>query len=97
MATPSSGNPLPWLIDHVSSFGWGAVIYACYRVVRATFYAGSMFTIVKERVLEGEKTLVTMATNHLPHLQIELEKQNTHAETTHKLLAELRDGIKDLK
>jgi len=61
-----------------------------------TFYAGSMFTIVKERVLEGEKTLVTMATNHLPHLQVELEKQNASTLITHALLTEVRDGIRGI-
>lgn len=97
MATPTPGNPLPWLFDHLASFGWSAVLYTCYRIVRGTFFAGSLFTIVKERVLQGEDTLRTMATNHLPHLQLELEKQNAHAETTNRLLTELRDAIKDSK
>jgi hypothetical protein len=83
------------MLDHLSYVGWSTFIYACYRVVRFTFNAGSLFTTIKERALDGEQTLHNMATNHLPHLQLELEKQNAQAALTNQLLTELRSDLKE--
>lgn len=66
-----------WLAFHLQVIGWPAVLYGVYRIIVVCFRVGRAATLIEQRVLEGEKTLYLMATNHLPHLQMELEKSNT--------------------
>lgn len=73
--------PYDWVVSHLGAIlAWAlflsAVIFAFYRFVVACYRATRAFVTIEQRVLDGEKTLYTMATNHLPHLQVELENVN---------------------
>ena len=68
---------LHWLDSNWQAVcGWCTVIYLTYRVGK--FFTDIVLKVksVVERFEAAESTLVSVATNHLPHLQIELEKTN---------------------
>jgi hypothetical protein len=71
--------------------GLCTAIYFIYRIGK--FFADIVLKInsVVERFEAAETTLVTVATNHLPHIQAELEKTNQTMmsvdETMKKILA----------
>lgn len=56
--------------------GLCTAIYFIFRIVQ--FFADIVIKVnsVVERFEAAESTLVTVATNHLPHIQAELEKTN---------------------
>ena len=89
-------TPLNWLISafNLANVGWAAFIYACIRVTKLTFNAGSAITAARERVLKGEETLMLVATNHLPHIQVELEKLNAIGTRTNELLVSVQEELK---
>lgn len=69
--------PYQWVGDHLTQiFGWGLITAAFYKASRFFALAGVTFAEVERRVLLGETTLHLVATNHLPHLQLEMEKMN---------------------
>lgn len=68
---------LHWLDSNWQAVcGWCTGIYLTYRVGK--FFTDIVLKVksVVERFEAAESTLVSVATNHLPHLQIELEKTN---------------------
>lgn len=56
--------------------GLCTALYFIFRIVQ--FFADIVIKVnsVVERFEAAESTLVTVATNHLPHIQAELEKTN---------------------
>ena len=68
---------LPWLNANWQFIcGLFTVLYVIY--ILAKFFAEIVIKIssVVKRFETAESTLVTVATNHLPHLQWEIEKTN---------------------
>lgn len=68
---------LHWLeLNWQAVCGWCTGIYLTYRVGK--FFTDIVLKVksVVERFETAESTLVSVATNHLPHLQWELEKTN---------------------
>lgn len=83
-----------WVVSHLALIGWPAVLYAAYRIIVMCFKVGRSATLIVQRVLTGEETLHLLASNHLPHLQIEMEKTNTHLEQTNATLKNIRDDLR---
>lgn len=83
-------------MSHLSVFGWPAVLYAAYRIIVACIKIGRAATLVEQRVLEGEKTLYLLATNHLPHIQVAIEESNKKIEEGNKTLQGIREDLKIL-
>lgn len=80
--------PYQWVGDHLAQIlGWGLVVLGFYKTSRFFAQAGVTFAEVGRRVLVGESTLHLVATNHLPHLQLEMEKVNA-------TLVGLRDDLR---
>lgn len=75
----SFSTPYEWVASHfnLQSVGWTAGIYFLYRAIKFVVIAVSAAIRGRDRVLTAEGTLTLIATNHLPHLQVELEKINT--------------------
>ena len=68
---------LHWLDSNWQAVcGWCTGIYLTYRVGK--FFTDIVLKVksVVERFEAAESTLVSVATNHLPHMQWELEKTN---------------------
>ncbi len=62
----------------------GTIITAIVRFINS----------VLTRFTDAEKTLALLATNHLPHLQAELEKFNSKQERTNEVLSEIREDLR---
>lgn len=85
-------TPVDWVASNSRQLAaWGGAIYGLYRVVRATFSLSGAASAVKDRAVKSEATIHLLATNHLPHLQAELEKQNHATVRTNELLEGLRE------
>lgn len=84
---PQPWNPLQWASDHWTQLSIGAALAAgLYKIHRAV-------TKVKKYLqgLEvGQADLELIKNNHLPHLQVELEKINSN-------LAGLRDDTRGFR
>jgi hypothetical protein len=69
MLAPNVLPPLQWALEHVSAIGWPVIVYCAWKV------AGYF----KSTAIQAEKTIGqidTMATNHFPHMQASLERQD---------------------
>lgn len=64
--------------------GWAGGLYLTYHVCRLIVTLILAINSVILRFTQAEKTLTLVATNHLPHLQKEMEKTNV-----------LLEGIRD--
>jgi len=62
-------NFLVWVSDHIQLFGWPSLIVLTWKI------SGRFFDF-KKRLENTETTVQLLATNHIPHLQAELEKLN---------------------
>jgi len=67
--------------------GWAAGLYLLYRVGLVLTCIIVFFNNVATRFQKAESTLTTVATNHLPHLQTELESIG-------ETLTNLRDDLR---
>jgi len=85
MQTP--WNPLYWASEHWAELASiSALCYFLYRV----YVVVRKFLLYPEAIISTEKNLNTMMTNHLPHLQVELEQVNAN-------LAGVRDDFKEMR
>lgn len=73
---------------------WIGGLYSLYKLGSIVTAIIGLFTSISNRFKEAEDTLTRMATNHLPHIQAELEKFNTQKERTNEILAEVRDDLR---
>jgi len=75
---------LVWLDAHWEHLlGWITGIFTISKVLRIFARVTISVNDVFERFLAAEQTLTLVATNHLPHLQAEMERMN--------------DGVADLQ
>ena len=94
-------NPMEWASEHWQELiGWSALATFLYRIL----------TVAKRVISYGDgieetrSDLRTIMTNHIPHLQIELESVNSKLDNLHAgmhediegLRADLRDGLNRL-
>lgn len=82
-----STAPYVWVVSHLQVIGWPAFFYGIYWVIKTCYKVGRAAATVEQRVLAGEQTLHLMASNHVPHLQLELEKAN-------ETLGDIREELK---
>lgn len=71
--------PLAWIATHWQEIcGWAFLVVALYKFIMFLIKITNGVNSVVDRATEAEQTLQKMATNHLPHMQVELEKTNEH-------------------
>lgn len=87
-------TPYLWVVSHLQVIGWPAVIYAAYRIIKACFRLGRAATLVEQRVLDGERTLHLLATNHLPHLEMAIKETTATVAGVHTTMQGIRDDLK---
>jgi len=83
-----------WIADNWQAVcAWATGIYLVFHIGR--FFTAVVLAInsTVRRVLEAESTLTSMATNHLPHIQLELERNNNTLIHTNKILEDMRDDL----
>ena len=81
-------NPTPfeWASNHLHILGWPAVVFFAWQV-------GGYF---KELTAKAKKTvdqIDAMATNHFPHMEASLAKQDTYLESIDKNIGRLADKL----
>jgi len=77
-------SSLYWIDSHWQALlGWITGIFTLSKVLKAFAKLTISVNDVFERFLAAEQTLTLVATNHLPHLQAEMERMN--------------DGVADLQ
>lgn len=62
-------NFLTWILSHLSVIGWPAIGIFIWKT-------SSKVKAYSDRFSKAEETIELLATNHLPHIQTELEKLN---------------------
>jgi hypothetical protein len=71
--------PLVWLAAHWQQIcGWAFLVVLLYKVIVFLVKITKAVTDIVDRANAAEHTLTKLATNHLPHMQTELEKSNEH-------------------
>lgn len=71
--------PLLWFALHWQAIcGWAFLIVALYKFIRFMVKAITVLTSLADRATDAEQTIHLLSTNHLPHIQVELEKSNEH-------------------
>lgn len=88
-------NPMEWATEHWQELvGWSALATFFYRV----WFVAQKVVGYGDGIRESRSDLKTIMTNHLPHLQIELESVNSKLDDLHSGLHSDLDGLReDLK
>ena len=83
-----------WIADNWQAVcAWATGIYFTYHLCRGIVGLVLALNSLVSRVAVAEKTLTSMAINHLPHLQLELERNNNTLDITNKILEDMRDDL----
>lgn len=80
-------NPLSWASDHWTQIGIGSALGA---VLCRIHHAITKVKKYVQGLLGAQESIETIKTNHLPHVQIELEKINNN-------LSGLRDDTRGFR
>lgn len=91
----SSPNPLEWLSNHWTSLiGWSSLILFLYRI----HIGFQKLEAWGKSIVSAKSDLELIKTNHLPHLQVEVEKVNDNLsglrEDIRSGLSEMRDDLR---
>lgn len=73
---------------------WAGGLYLAYHIGRLFASLVLVINALVKRFQMAEGTLVAMATNHLPHLQVELEKTNLSMLQSNALLLDIRKDLR---
>lgn len=77
-----------WLLAHFNYIAWPAVVVASWRVSSVLKGYKDRFGANEATINATKETIEKIATNHLPHMQAELEKINTALDTGFDRLAD---------
>jgi hypothetical protein len=77
---------LTWIAEHLSLIGWPAIGIFIWKT-------SSKVKTYTDRFAKSESTIELLATNHLPHIQAELEKMNNGIDIGFTKMA---DGMSNL-
>lgn len=87
-------NLFAWLSDHIQLIGWPTLIAIAWKTSAKVTKAVARFRNAEEELSNTQDTVNTVATNHLPHLQLELEKLN---QAVPEGFGRLADGISGMR
>lgn len=73
---------------------WTGGLYALYKIGSMVTAIATFLYSVVTRFKNAETTLNLLASNHLPHLQIELEKLSAGQERTNEILELIKDDLR---
>ena len=84
LALLAVASPWEWVASHLQVIGWPAVTFIAWKVGRA-------FNDVTNQFTKATGQIDTMATNHFPHMEASLAKQDVYLESIDKNIARLAD------
>lgn len=82
--TALSPTPWTWAFDHLHLIGWPTLCILAWRISKAFTQASSQFTKTVGQI-------DTMATNHFPHMQSSLERQDIFLANIDRNIGRLAD------
>ena len=86
--------PFAWLSDHIQLIGWPTIIIFVWKAsYKITKYV-TRLEDSEEALKNTSSTLNLVTTNHLPHMQVELEKLNEAVPSGFNRLSDAIAGLR---
>jgi hypothetical protein len=82
----SNPTPFQWALDHMNLVGWPAFVYFAWQ-------AGNYFRGLKAQVTKTVGQIDEMATNHFPHMETSLGKQDVYLDSIDKNIQRMADKL----
>jgi hypothetical protein len=82
MMPSSETTPWVWALEHVSAVGWPIVVYCAWQVSK-------YFDRLTKQASKTVEQIDTLATNHFPHMQESLIRQDA-------LLGSMNENLKTI-
>jgi hypothetical protein len=82
LLTPSNLPPYEWVMQHIQVVGWPALCVIAWK-------AGNVFRKFVDKLETTTGQINTMATNHFPHMEASLGKQDG-------LLTDMSESLKEI-
>lgn len=79
-------TPFEWASNHLHLIGWPVVVYVAWQ-------AGNLFRDMKAKVTKTVGQIDEMATNHFPHMEASLAKQDMYLESIDKNIGRMADKL----
>jgi hypothetical protein len=76
LASPGVLPPLQWALEHLAAIGWPVVCYCAWKIAGHIQRVQSRVEKTFDQVDGVAKQVNNLATNHFPHMQASLEKQD---------------------
>ena len=73
---------------------WAGGLYAMYKIGSMVTAVATFLYSVVSRFKNAETTLNLLATNHLPHIQAELERVSGAQSRTNDILSEIKEDLR---
>lgn len=80
----SNSSPFEWFSNHLHLIGWPTLVYVAWKV-------GTTFTELKNATIKTVGQIDHMATNHFPHMEASLTKQDALLESMNSNLQRIAD------
>ena len=77
-------TPFEWISTHMQMVGWPAMVFFAWRV-------GGYFKDIQTKVVKTVTQIDTMSTNHFPHMQESLQRQDQFLENIDRNIGRLAD------
>jgi hypothetical protein len=81
-----SPSPWEWASEHLHLLGWPTLCYFAWKV-------SSFFTVAKTQVTKTVTQIDLMTTNHFPHMETSLAKQDLLLESMDRNLQRMADKM----
>lgn len=85
----SNPSPIEWLSTHVQLVGWPVLCLFAWK-------ASALVTEIKHTITKTFGQIDTMATNHFPHMEASLTRQDTILANQTTVLKSMDDSMKTL-
>lgn len=82
-------TPFEWLTSHIQLVGWPLIVFIAWK-------ASKVFTDIKHAITRTFGQIDTMATNHFPHMEASLLKQDNILASQTTLLTSVDSSLKHL-
>lgn len=86
LAQLATQTPWDWASSHIHLIGWPTLCVIAWRV-------GKAFNDVSTHFTKAVGQIDTMATNHFPHMEASLAKQDVYLESIDKNIGRLADRL----
>ena len=79
-------TPFEWISNHMHIVGWPTLVFLAWRV-------GGYFKDIQTKVIKTVTQIDTMATNHFPHMQDSLQRQDIFLENIDRNIGRMADKL----